>query len=388
MMNLPTKRIEFIDALRGFSIFTFIIMHNIQHYSYHVSPSFFPNWLKKLDEIFYQTFYFLLGGKTYCIFALLFGFSFYIQLSNSYKKNIDFRFRFAWRMFLLFLFSMFNTLFFLGDILSMYAILGVFLIFTYHWSDYLKIVIAFVLIFQPILWINFFLEFIEHGKLLYTFSSTTYIKPILTFLDGDSFIDHCVGNIQYGKKFNLLWSFENGRFFQTFGLFLIGSVFAKNNFFEMNTKNYSFWLKVLKSISIIFIVLYIFDKHILNLFLDNFEKTKMRIILESYSNILVASILTSVIFILYYKKIINKFFDNFINIGKMSLTIYILNSILGAITYYNYGFGLFHYTGGFFCFLIGILLFIIQVKFSNYWFKTNKQGPLETLLSKGTLIKF
>ena len=97
MKILSTKRIEFIDALRGFSIFTFIIMHNIQHYSYHISPSYFPNWLKKLDEMFYQTFYFLLGGKTYCIFALLFGFSFYIQLSNSYKKNIDFRFRFAFQ---------------------------------------------------------------------------------------------------------------------------------------------------------------------------------------------------------------------------------------------------------------------------------------------------
>lgn len=45
---------------------------------------------------------FLLSGKMYAIFALLFGLSFFIQSDNQAQRGNDFSLRFAWRMVLLF----------------------------------------------------------------------------------------------------------------------------------------------------------------------------------------------------------------------------------------------------------------------------------------------
>ena len=53
---------------------------------------------------------------------LLFGFRFFIQYNNQAKKGKDFRLRFLWRLFLLFLIGCFNGAFFPGDILVLYAI--------------------------------------------------------------------------------------------------------------------------------------------------------------------------------------------------------------------------------------------------------------------------
>lgn len=92
--NLKAPRIEVVDALRGFAIMSIMLLHNIEHFDYYFFPEFFPDWLKALDKIIWDTLFFLFGGKSYAIFALLFGFSFYIQNNNQEQKGKDFRVRF------------------------------------------------------------------------------------------------------------------------------------------------------------------------------------------------------------------------------------------------------------------------------------------------------
>ena len=52
------------------------------------------------------------------MFALLFGFSFYIQDNNQQRRGKDFRLRFLWRLFILFIIGQFNAAFFTGEILN------------------------------------------------------------------------------------------------------------------------------------------------------------------------------------------------------------------------------------------------------------------------------
>ena len=65
--------------------------------------------------------------------------------------------------------------------------------------------------------------------------------------------------------------------------------------------------------------------------------------------------------------------------GKMSLTNYVFQSIIGSTLYYGYGFGLYKYTGATYCALISIVFTIIMWYFSFWWMKNNKRGPLETI---------
>ena len=72
--------------------------------------------------------------------------------------------------------------------------------------------------------------------------------------------------------------------------------------------------------------------------------------------------------------------------GKMSLTNYISQSILGAIIYFPFGFYLAPYCGYTLSLIIGIILFLAQVRFCKWWLSKHKQGPLETIWHKWTWI--
>jgi len=70
----------------------------------------------------------------------------------------------------------------------------------------------------------------------------------------------------------------------------------------------------------------------------------------------------------------------------MSLSNYILQSIVGSFIYYGFGLGLYQYTGATYAILIGVVLAFLQSRFSTWWMKNHKQGPLEILWHKGTWI--
>ena len=81
-----TPRIEVVDALRGFAILAILLIHCISHFFYPVYPPPADSWLNFLDQITAKVITTLFSGKAYAIFALLFGFTFYIQHSNQQKK--------------------------------------------------------------------------------------------------------------------------------------------------------------------------------------------------------------------------------------------------------------------------------------------------------------
>ena len=148
--NLKTPRIEVVDALRGFAIMSIMLLHNIEHFDYYYFPEALPECVKVLDKVIWETLFFLFGGKSYAIFALLFGFSFYIQNDNQEKKGKDFRGRFIWRLLLLLGFGFVNTIFYEGDILMIYAVLGLALIPVCKWNDKAVFITAVILMLQPL----------------------------------------------------------------------------------------------------------------------------------------------------------------------------------------------------------------------------------------------
>lgn len=72
-------RIHSVDALRGFAVMAILLIHNVEHFIFPVYPVSEPDWLAALDKSVFDVTFFLFAGKAYAIFALLFGFTFYIQ---------------------------------------------------------------------------------------------------------------------------------------------------------------------------------------------------------------------------------------------------------------------------------------------------------------------
>ena len=83
-------RIEVVDALRGFAVMAIILVHNLEHFIFPVYPTEQPAWLAVLNDGVFNVIFSLFAGKAYAIFALLFGFTFYIQCHNQKKKGKDF----------------------------------------------------------------------------------------------------------------------------------------------------------------------------------------------------------------------------------------------------------------------------------------------------------
>ncbi|MCD7933000.1 MAG: heparan-alpha-glucosaminide N-acetyltransferase domain-containing protein [Tannerellaceae bacterium] len=109
--RIKNVRIDLVDALRGFALMGIILVHNVEHFDIANTVISSSPVLQAMDAFLYDAMFFLFGGKAYAMFALLFGFSFYIQFENQKKKGNAFAGRFAWRMAILFCFGVFHVLF-------------------------------------------------------------------------------------------------------------------------------------------------------------------------------------------------------------------------------------------------------------------------------------
>jgi hypothetical protein len=97
------------------------------------------------------------------------------------------------------------------------------------------------------------------------------------------------------------------------------------------------------------------------------------------------AILISAFTLLWFKKESGYKWQNFIiPYGRMSLTNYITQSIIGVAIYYGYGLCLYRSTGAVATLLIGAAIFIFQLLFSRWWLSKHKQGPFEYLWRKAT----
>ena len=148
-MNAPSSRLDLLDALRGFAIVSIMLLHNIEHFDLYFTPQGTPGWLAAIDKVVWDSMFFLFGGKSYAIFALLFGVTFYIQFQGRAARGEDFRPRYAWRLVLLLCFGLFNSMVYHGDILSMYAVLGLALIPVARLRSAVVFAIAVILLLQP-----------------------------------------------------------------------------------------------------------------------------------------------------------------------------------------------------------------------------------------------
>jgi uncharacterized protein len=387
-LNLKAPRIEVVDALRGFAIMSIMFLHNIEHFDYYYLPDFLPEWMKSLDKIIWETLFFLFGGKSYAIFALLFGFSFYIQNDNQERKGNDFRGRFLWRLLLLLGFGIINTIFYEGDILMIYAVLGIVLIPVCKWNDKAVFIIAFILMIQPLEWIKFFYMLLHPEYVPAPKVSSHYFGLMGEYLKGHSFIDHAIGNLKIGRLASIFWSWENGRFFQAPALFMFGMLMGRRKLFIASAESNLFWKKALLYSFLLFVPLYAFRFFSSQIIAHKPMLDSLSVIINSWSNLAFMIFMVSVFVLLYQKNAVENILSKLIPFGKMSLTNYVMQSIVGSFIYYRYGLGLVEYTGATYSLLIGIVLFLLQLWFCTWWLKTHKQGPLEYIWHKATWVSF
>lgn len=379
-------RLAVVDSLRGFALLAIVLLHNLEHYNLFYIPENMPEWLYSLDKIVWDTTFFLLAGKAYATFSLLFGFSFYIQFRNAQARGYDYRARFAWRMLLLVLFSQFHALFYNGDILLLYAVVGLVLIPVSKLKNRTVFIIATICILQPAELIRIAYAFIDPDFTSYGHYFMKYGKLSQTVTQYGNFWEVVRSNISDGQLYSNLWQVENGRLFQTAALFMYGMLLGRKEYFVKSEPSIQFWKKALVFSAIAFIPFYLLKTYIPGMIESNAMKMPVNILLPSLANFMFMGLLISGFTLLWFKSDGYKFQRLLIPYGRMTLTNYIGQSIMGAIIYYGYGLGLYKYTGATVSIFIAIGIFCIQLLFCRWWLSKYRQGPFEYLWRKGTWV--
>ncbi|MFA1691030.1 hypothetical protein AB9G41_09400 [Akkermansia muciniphila] len=81
------ERIYVVDALRGFAVMAIMLLHFLEHFIYNSYPVASSPMMEAANQQFKEVFFFLFAGKSYTIFALLFGFTFAVQYRNQARKG-------------------------------------------------------------------------------------------------------------------------------------------------------------------------------------------------------------------------------------------------------------------------------------------------------------
>lgn len=385
-----TPRIEVVDALRGFVVMAILLVHSLEHFIFPVfpDPAEQPGWLNILNEGVFSVVFSLFAGKSYAIFALLFGFTFYIQYTNQLLKGKDFGYRFLWRLLLLAGFATLNAAFFpAGDVLLLFCVVGLFLFVIRKWSDKAILVFAVFLLLQPVEWYHYLVSLFDPSHAQPDLGVGAMYGEVAEYTKEGNFWKFIAGNVTLGQKASLLWAVGAGRFLQTAGLFMLGYLIGRRQLFVSSESNMRFWVKALIISAVLYAPLYQLKVQLMDGEQVAMIKSTVGVVLDMWQKFAFTVVLVASFVLLYQKETFRKLTSNLRYYGKMSLTNYITQSIAGALIYFPFGLSLAPYCGYTVSLLIGFILFLLQVQFCKWWLKSHKQGPLESLWHKLTWIR-
>ena len=358
--GIKNSRIEVADGLRGLAVAGIILYHSVEHFD-----MFARNIAHTLpcDGKFMDVLTVLLSGKMYGIFALLFGLSFFIQRDNQEQKGKDFSLRFAWRMFLLLIFGVINTVFYDGDILAFYAIFGLLLIPAGYLSNTLLWIVTCFLLIQPIEIYSLITGWVPEFAMKWQ----RYFEICSVHADG-TFWDSTLINLKYAQSTSFGWCFMKGRTTQTVGLFFLGLLFGRYRLFCNEGNHLRIW-RIICAVSAVLVAagtIVDFGG------LDNFLR-------PLYNLAILLFIVSGVVLLWYGSAGFRKGFSHMCFFGRMSLSNYLLQSIIGATLFYGWGFGLYDKLGTTYSFFVGIGIVLFQYMLLYFWSRKHQRGPVETV---------
>ena len=365
----PNSRIVVADCLRGIAVIGIILFHALE--SFDAYPQSVSLTLPT-DEAVYTVTQLLISGKMYGVFALLFGLTFFIMRDNQAKKGRDFSARFAWRMVLLFLIGLFDIAFYDGDILTTYAFCGLLMIPCGYLSNRWLWVLTCFLLIQPFeLW-----QLLSGNEMESEWFWTDYAM-LTNHHQHSSFWQNLTPNLQYAFPANIGYFAWTGRLTQIPALFFLGILFGRYRLFYNEGRNLRIW-KIIFAVSLpLAVVGSVLDFGPLSRWLTPI--VNLAIMMTE---------IALVVWIWYTSGRIRRLLQPVCSFGQMSLTNYLLQSVLGCFLFYGWGLSLYSQLGFTYALLVGFLLVLLQLLLSSLWMRHHQRGPAENLWRKATWIKY
>ena len=384
------ERADILDILRGFALLG-VLLDNIFGFTgwgFFTQPmrEALPTWpadgIVALSELTF------INGKFYSLFSLLFGIGFSIILIRNEQKGINPLKIFYRRLFILLVIGAVHLfLLWEGDILFLYALIGMILPLFRKFSDKALLITAAVLILSPIILDCIYIFF--HAKsgdglerLAMSIDKKNGVPTDSTyaaylFRAGSGF--HEWRNWQEsGWAYRYSYILDSNRIPKVLGMFLLG-FYAGRKMMYLHLENYVSLFKKLRlwgfvvgiPAAVACTYFEIFQKHIPN------PIGLGHTFFYALSVVPLSLAYASVICLRWIKKKGNSKLKVLAPMGRMALTNYLMQTILGIIIYYGVGLGYGGHIGPAVFIPIGLCVYTLQIIYSNIWFKYFNYGPME-----------
>ncbi|WP_322924122.1 DUF418 domain-containing protein [Paenibacillus campi] len=362
-------RLHFLDIVRGFAMLGIIM---VNYFIIATSSSLMTDSSESFTQLLVQWF---AEGKFYTLFSFLFGIGFIIFMNRAETRFDAPRIIFMRRLVVLFGFGLLHiTLIWSGDILTYYAVTGLLLLAFYKCRPRtLLIWSAILMVLSSLLPLSWILQpqsvsgtelFADNG------ANSSYLASIgARFAEAGSFISTAPTMI-----------------IPMLMMFLLGMYFVKQGLFhQMETKK-KLWYRIW----IVCACCFLFVET--STIISTLNGSGMA--MQSFGITTMINQLGGVIGSLFYMSSLAMLFLHVSrlrpllmlmgNVGRMSLTCYLLHSTIGTWLFFDYGLGLGKLVQPVGVAAIGFGVFLFLITFSSLWLKRFKYGPVEWIWRKLT----
>jgi uncharacterized protein len=382
-----TSRIPLIDGLRGFALLGIILAHYGGWHSgwslpQEVYTPYQSDTLSQIVQVFDGIF---VTGKFFAFFSFLFGVSFGLMLLRTAENKGTFLLRFAWRLAILGLIGLLHHLHWRGDILSIYAIAGFGLLLFVNVSGRVVLIVGILLVLNiPARLQDAYMALnkMDTGAMWGQIFDEPGNKRYLQLIREGNYVPFILDNLAAFPK-KMQFQLLSGRIYITFGFFLLGFWFARKRLLQNFENERPFFKKILIYTLVIVLVL-VATAVIIQVsgFFNNQKQPPLWLnaLFSTLFDLLnAATVLFYVagISFLFSKKSWHKVLSSMSVIGKMALTSYLTQTLLGWFIFFGFGFDLLGRVSPAVGYLIGIGVFVLQIGFSNYWLSRFYYGPVE-----------
>ncbi len=390
---LPQERVVLLDILRGFAIFG-ILLVNMELFNSPAYPTDVSGGTGTADRLAAWLIRFFGEGKFYTLFSFLFGVGFSLQIARAASRGARFGSVYGRRLFVLLLIGLAHALLvWAGDILVLYAVLGVPLLVFRASSRRTLIVSTLLCLALPILFYAGLLGFVEYGRSVpraaeqieWWFAETTAKHEALAEQSFQVYSHGTFAEVtaQRIKDFGfyyldpldgwLVWAPH------IFAMFLMGLYVGRRGFLQhISThvpifRNAMWWgLGLGLSGNFGFVVTADWSDPVLPSVMGLVETVFFVIGAPALSLFYAAAIL-----LLIQREGWQKRLAPLAAVGRMALSNYLLQSVICTTIFYSYGLGLYGRVGPAVGVGLTVVIFLIQIILSVWWLRRFQFGPME-----------
>lgn len=377
-------RIELIDALRGFALMGLFLVHMLELFElYWAHPVKGGTELLVHDIVFT-----LFAGKAFALLALCFGLSFFIIMDRAARRGVDFSGRFVWRLVVLGLIGLIHGVWYRGDILEVLAVMGLFLIPVNRIGSMRALwVLAVVLLLQPLMLIQIAaaLGGADWANTAPRFWAEAEMPS--AYLNGP-FWETLRLNIGPGHSFKWIFMLESGRLSQILGLSVAGLALGRMGFFSTPERfSRARWTGFGLALATA-VCLYFWREDLTGLIPSSdavfMPRALAGMLLSSLFDLSVTIALMLGFISLYLR--FSRTLSSLAPVGRMTLTLYILQSLVFVPVFYGFGLGAHATMTQVEALLIGASTFAMQMVIAGLWFRRFLYGPVEWLWRAATYV--